>query len=103
MATLPTDGYNISDYRQLAAKVLGESGLGRQEYQPITRAFGLALRQHSACFYDGLCERSSVWDAVKAVGAATRSLDRVCRRLTTMRPETVDEFAGAARRHRRQR
>ena len=143
---LPTNGYNISDYRRLAAKargefkkdprqaaeksylaavhaarqilacagvawrsgkrqssaaigratnVLGESRLGPQEYQPITRAFTLALGQHSACFYDGVCERSAVWDAVEAVGKATHNLDRVCRRLITLRPPTiVDEFAG---------
>ena len=152
MATLPTDGYNISDYRRLAAKargefkkdprqaaeksylaavhaarqilacagvewksgkrqssaaigraanVLGESGLGADEFQPITRAFTLALGQHSACFYDGVCERSAVWDAVTAVDTATGSLDRVCRRLISMRPVPVDEFAGTARPRRR--
>ena len=62
-------------------------------WEPLNPAGGLA--GISACFYDGVCERSAVWDAVEAVGKATHNLDRVCRRLITLRPPTiVDEFAG---------
>ena len=68
-----------------ASEFLGKSGLAPDEYRPITRAFSMALGQHGACFYDGVCDPHVTAETVRAVERATKTLDRVCRRLLARR------------------
>jgi len=67
-----------------AARLLGQRGkrIPKKERDKITRALSLALGQHTACFYDGVCDRGAVQDAVNSVVDATRSVERACQVLS---------------------
>ena len=67
-----------------AAELVGKNLPRDERTRDVTRALSLALGQHSACFYEGLCQDSIVRDAVLSVERASRqvpalasALDRV--------------------------
>lgn len=135
MARLPTEGYNIDDYRRFArmarkelrtdprqavekaylaavhaarqviacsgmpwtkrrmsaaaigraTQILGQRLPHEPRVQAITKAFALALGQHSACFYEGACDRTIATMTVKSVDRAARNVEWACMRLLGQR------------------
>ena len=89
-----------------ANQLVGELGLRREEaVDNAMRALGRALKEHTSCFYEGVCDIPDIVRAAHGVERAAKDLPAVChlvQRASGGLPPSTDEFAGTAA-HVRQR
>jgi hypothetical protein len=66
--------------------LIGQRKLRDEQVNQVLRAFSRATGQHTACFYDGLCEMTEMADTVKFVRKALKHVPHTCERIRRSKP-----------------